>query len=429
MYVAARGGEAAIQHAERLYHELKASFDAETVRAIERTMPYLIDRVMGEGSLYAPDLAALALAQTGGDVYEAVLMLRAYRSTQPRLAYAQPITSDDMLVVRRISAAFKDIPGGQVLGPTLDYSHRILQLEVLEGGETGDGGRRTADNDSAPVAASELHRLPSPVSPSFPLVADWQRDAGLLPALPEHDTIAAADIPDVTREPLLFPASRAHRLQSLSRAETGGVLALGYANMRGYGSVHPTINEVRLAYADVNVMHPITGEPFSIGRIRVSQAEIVTTFKGEADNPELALGFCATMGWNEVKTIAGSMLDMAMDLPEPHPSHTEEYVLYHTDPVESSGFCIHYKLPHYVTFGSDLDAMRAVRMMAPAHSGKNGFYGEGKNLSTATPGVYAEQEDDGRSDSEAATGLAVSRPGVRAASSPVSDPLPTQEHP
>jgi len=286
-----------------------------------------------------------------------------------------------------------------------------------------EGGRGKVEGDQH-MASDLIPPSPFPHSSSYPLVADWQRDAGLLPVLPQQDEVVAADIPDVTREPLLFPASRAHRLQSLSRAETGGVLALGYANMRGYGSVHPTINEVRLAYADVNVMHPITGEPFSIGRIRVSQAEIVTTFKGEADNPELALGFCATMGWNEVKTIAGSMLDMAMDLPEPHPSHTEEYVLYHTDPVESSGFCIHYKLPHYVTFGSDLDAMRAVKMMAPAHSGKNGFYGEGKNLSTATPGVYAETGDGGRSDSEAATGLAVSRPP-----SPVSVSVPAQEHP
>ena len=45
--------------------------------------------------------------------------------------------------------------------------------------------------------------------------------------------------------------------------------------------------------------------------------------------------------------------------PAPHPAHTEEFVLYHTEPVEASGFCIHYKLPHYVTFQSGLDALRA----------------------------------------------------------------------
>src|SRR5262245_36070225 len=124
-YVAARGGEQAIQQAERFFQQLNGPIDATFVHAVEQLIPYLVDRVMGEGSLYTPELAALALAQTGGDLYEAVLLLRAYRSTQPRLAYAEPIDDTTTTVVRRISAAFKDIPGGQVLGPTLDYSHRI----------------------------------------------------------------------------------------------------------------------------------------------------------------------------------------------------------------------------------------------------------------------------------------------------------------
>jgi alpha-D-ribose 1-methylphosphonate 5-triphosphate synthase subunit PhnI len=379
MYVAARGGEAAIQNAEQLFHDLKANFDAATLRMIEATMPYLIDRVMGEGSLYAPELAALALAQCGGDLYEAVLMLRAYRSTQPRLGHAQAVQLGEMLTVRRISAAFKDIPGGQVLGPTLDYSHRILRLDTLNATSTPaqqQGAEQPGNTAGEPSGDASSGR--------FPLLADWQRAQGLLPALARHDNGTAT--PDVTREPLLFPAPRPIRLQSLSRADTGGVLALGYANMRGYGSVHPTINEVRLGYADVTLKHPISGKHFSIGRVRLSQAEIVTNHKSP-DGPALGLGFCATLGWNEVKTIAGAMLDMAMSLPEPHPSHTEEYVLYHTDPVEASGFCIHYKLPHYVTFGSSLDATRAVSI---AHKGEDGYYGDGSALRTGMPGVFSE---------------------------------------
>ncbi|MCS6848311.1 MAG: carbon-phosphorus lyase complex subunit PhnI [Anaerolineae bacterium] len=396
MYVAARGGEGAIQNAERLYRELIGHFDAETVRTIERAMPYLIDRVMGEGSLYAPELAALALAQSGGDLYEAVLMLRAFRSTQPRLAYARVVDAERMLVVRRISAAFKDIPGGQVLGPTLDYSHRVLDLAVLEGEPTTQPrGHEELEKDE-PFESLYLRGEKN----HLPLVADWQRDAGLLPMLPVHPCQEATEIPDVTREPLLFPAPRAMRLQSLSRADTGGVLALGYANMRGYGAVHPTVNEVRLGYADVEIVHPITGEPFSIGRVRVTHAEVVTAVEaapagndasaGEPAKLQLALGFCATVGWNEVKTIAGAMLDMAMDLPDPHPSHTEEYVLYHTDPVESSGFCIHYKLPHYVTFGSELDVVRSVGA-AKKVSGLGDYYGDGSGLAAGMPGVYSER--------------------------------------
>jgi len=116
-YVAARGGEEAIQQAERLYRALNGRVSIEQVRSIEQHLPYLVDRVMGEGSLYAPELAALAIAQTGGDLYEALLLLRAYRSTQPRVAYAEPVTDSSLLTVRRISAAFRDIPGGQVLRP------------------------------------------------------------------------------------------------------------------------------------------------------------------------------------------------------------------------------------------------------------------------------------------------------------------------
>jgi alpha-D-ribose 1-methylphosphonate 5-triphosphate synthase subunit PhnI len=348
-YVAVRGGEEAIQAAEELYHRLNGAIDADFVARIARQMPYLVDRVMGEGSLYAPELAALALAQTGGDHYEAVLLLRGYRSTQPRIGYAEPIESDYTLTVRRISAAFKDIPGGQMLGPTLDYSHRLLRLDLLN-------GRQQTTDDEQPSASSTQ---PSVLSAqlSFPAVADWQRANGLIAPVPEADPSDPATLPDVTREPLSFPAPRPHRLQMLARADTGGVLALGYASMRGYGMAHPTVNELRLSFADVRVRHPVTGAIFSAGRVRISQCEVAS--KSAGGPAPITLGFTATFGWNEVKTIAGSMLDLEMRSATPrHPAHSEDFVLYHTEAVESSGFCIHYKLPHYVTFASAIDALR-----------------------------------------------------------------------
>ncbi|MBC7810349.1 MAG: carbon-phosphorus lyase complex subunit PhnI [Burkholderiales bacterium] len=353
MYVATKGGEAAIQESEKLFHALKGQPTRDLVHAIADTLPYLVDRVMGEASLYAPELAALAIAQSGGDLYEAVLLLRAYRSTQPRLAYASPVTPDKTLTVRRISAAFKDIPGGQVLGPSLDYSHRILKLDILDGAapDSDSNGNTTSDE-----TAVDDTKPDTPASPSYPFVADWQRSAGLLAALPVHETRLPADIPDVTRDPALFPAPREHRLQALARADTGGVLALGYASMRGYGLIHPTVNELRLSHAEIEVTHPVTGEKFSAGRVRVSQAEVVTS----ADKTGLSLGFAATLGWNEVKLIAAATLDLEMNQAEPHPAHTEEFVMYHTEPVEASGFCIHFKLPHYVTFASSLDNLRKV---------------------------------------------------------------------
>ncbi|MGQ9908655.1 MAG: carbon-phosphorus lyase complex subunit PhnI [Candidatus Flexifilum sp.] len=362
MYIAARGGEAAIQASEALYHRLKGPVTPELVRQIETALPYLVDRVMGEGSLYAPELAALAIAQTGGDLYEAVLLLRAYRSTQPRLAYAHPVTADDLLTIRRISASFKDIPGGQILGPSLDYSHRLLRLDVLD----EDGATRRDAEAAAPVdrgedpldGADADRTTAAALTGRYPLVAEWQRQNGLLLPAPPPPELHPADIPDVTRDPILFPAPRPHRLQALARADTGGVLALGYASMRGYGLIHPTVNELRLAYAEVNVTHPITGETFSAGRVRVSQGEVASP--AEDKRKGLQLGFTATLGWNEVKLIAGATLDMEMNQSDPHPAHEEEFVLYHTESVEASGFCIHFKLPHYVTFTSVLDRLRQV---------------------------------------------------------------------
>lgn len=335
-YVATRGGERAIEQSERLFREELGEIDAAKVSGIKSALPYLVDRVMGEASLYDEDLAALALAQTGGELYEAVLLLRAWRTTQPRLCVAAPVEQEALFTHRRISAAFKDIPGGQVLGPTLDYAHRILAADVLKGG------------CYVPVPVTPADQ-PSPAH--VPAVSAWQAGNGLLD-LPDPDPATGNAIPDLTREPLLFPAKRAHTLQSLARAETGGALALGYAAMRGYGQAHPTVNEVRLSEAEVVVRHP-DGRSFSAGRVKVSQAEVVDK-KGE----KLSLGFAATFGWNEVKCISAATLDLNSPDAEKGSATEEEFFLYHTEGVESSGFCIHFKLPHYVTFQSSLDAMR-----------------------------------------------------------------------
>ena len=335
-YVATRGGERAIEQSQRLFRADLGTITPGRVAEIRAALPYLVDRVMGEASLYDEDLAALALAQTGGELHEAVLLLRAWRTTQPRLSVADPVTQDGLFTHRRISAAFKDIPGGQVLGPTLDYAHRVLATEVLSGDSFRPDPVQPADR---PAPARQ------------PSVAAWQAENGLLePAVP--DTTTGNDIPDITREPLLFPAKRAHRLQSLARAETGGTLALGYAAQRGYGQAHPTVNELRLAEAEVVVRHP-RGTRFSAGRVKVSQAEVVSK-----SGARLGLGFAATLGWNEVKVIASATLDLNAEGAPKGAATEEEFFLYHTEGVESSGFCIHFKLPHYVTFQSSLDAMR-----------------------------------------------------------------------
>jgi alpha-D-ribose 1-methylphosphonate 5-triphosphate synthase subunit PhnI len=344
-YVATRGGERAIAQSERLYRAELGQIDAARVAEIQRALPMLIDRVMGEASLYEPGLAALALAQSGGDLYEAVLLLRAWRTTQPRLTIAEPVLQDQLFTHRRISAAFKDIPGGQILGPSLDYAHRLLATGVLQG---------------QPYVPAPVEPATTPAPARQPSLATWQKAQGLVADTDRID-VAPNDIPDLTREPLLFPAARAHMLQSLARADTGGMLALGYSAMRGYGNAHPTVNELRLAEAEVRVRHP-RGTVFSAGRVKVSQAEV--TSKGKSGL--LELGFCATLGWNEVKVISGATLDLNAPGAAKGSPVEEEFFLYHTEPVEASGFCIHFKLPHYVTFQSSLDALRGAKAMAPA---------------------------------------------------------------
>lgn len=348
-YVATRGGERAIDQSERLYRAELGPIDAARVAEIRRALPMLIDRVMGEASLYEPDLAALALAQSGGDLYEAVLLLRAWRTTQPRLTIAEPVLQDQLFTHRRISAAFKDIPGGQILGPSLDYAHRLLATGVLQG---------------QPFVPAPVQPAATPAPARQPSLAAWQKAQGLV-ADPARADVAPDDIPDLTREPLLFPAQRAHTLQSLARADTGGMLALGYSAMRGYGNAHPTVNELRLAEAEVRVRHP-RGTVFSAGRVKVSQAEV--TSKGKSGL--LDLGFCATLGWNEVKVISGATLDLNAAGAAKGSPVEEEFFLYHTEPVEASGFCIHFKLPHYVTFQSSLDALRGAKAATPAEPEK-----------------------------------------------------------
>jgi alpha-D-ribose 1-methylphosphonate 5-triphosphate synthase subunit PhnI len=43
------------------------------------------------------------------------------------------------------------------------------------------------------------------------------------------------------------------------------------------------------------------------------------------------------------------------------PTQDAEFVLYHSDNVEASGFVQHLKLPHYVDFQSELELLRRLR--------------------------------------------------------------------
>ena len=238
MYVAVKGGERAIANAHRLLADARRgdrSVPEISVAQIEAQLSLSVDRVMGEGSLYDRGLAALAIKQARGDLIEAIFLVRAYRTTLPRFGFSEPVATDHMSVRRRISATYKDLPGGQLLGPTFDYTHRLLDFALAAEGET-----------EAPATAPFVSDAP------MPRVTDIIGDDDLIeanPAVPEGTPVG-----DLTRDPLAFPAERDLRLQNLVRGDEGFLLALGYSTQRGYGRTHPFVGEIRFGEVERRVL-------------------------------------------------------------------------------------------------------------------------------------------------------------------------------
>lgn len=352
-YVAVKGGRQAIDNACDLlsYQRQKGCSAPLGVDQIEEQLYLGVDRIMSEGGLYAPRLAALALKQAAGDTFEASFMLRAYRATQPRMLPSLPRSMAKMRIIRRISAAFKDIPGGQILGPTSDYTLRLLDFDLLE----DDEQRRRVFREKLLERLDVTQELPD----SFPKIVEILRHDGLLV---EKDSLAGEAEPfDLTRRSLVFPAPRSATLQGLARGETGAMLTLAYSSMRGYGNVHPFIGELRVGYIPLEVLHPLSGRPYKIGDIKVTEAEVVAqyTVAGESGPPRFTLGYGLCFGQNELKAISMAILDRTIRSEETStPAEDQEYVLSHIDGIEAMGFCNHWKLPHYVDFQSSLDRLR-----------------------------------------------------------------------
>lgn len=361
-YVAIKGGGKAIQAAESALEFLRTQEGdagaALTLPAIENQLRLLTSRVLSEGGLYHPRLAALAIKQMQGDTLEAAFALRAYRSTKPRLLETPIQDTGKMRLIRRISSAFKDIPGGQMLGPTFDYVLRLMRLDLAD--ESPDAFRKVARRF---MANTPDENLPD----TFPKVVDGLRAEGLLPPL-VHTSEKAFDI---TREPLVFPVSRSAALATMARGETGSLLAIAYSNMRGYGDVHPTIAELRVGYLPVFLPHTVTGELVEAGEVLMTECEVVAMYESvDGDSlPLFTLGYGACFGHNEVKAISMAILDRSLQKGmregAGNPSEDPEFVLLHVDGVDSMGFASHYKMPHYVTFQSDMDRLRTTQSKFP----------------------------------------------------------------
>ncbi|MDR3515593.1 MAG: carbon-phosphorus lyase complex subunit PhnI [Azospirillaceae bacterium] len=362
MYVAVKGGEQAIDNAHRLLAEARRGDPAVpelTIEQIAQQLGIAVDRVMTEGSLYDRTLAALAIKQARGDITEAVFLLRAYRTTLPRLAVSEPIDTAVMTVQRRISATFKDVPGGQILGPTFDYSHRLLDFS-LAAAATVDAAASPAEPASASAERTDAATATGPT----PRVTDILNAEGLIEVETADDT---QPVGDITRQPLTFPADRDVRLQSLTRGDEGFLLALGYSSQRGYGKSHPFAGEIRMGTVAVEIIPEELGFAIDIGDIAVTECQMINQFQGSKTQPaQFTRGYGLTFGHCERKAMAMALVDRALRAEAlgedvTAPAQDAEFVLSHCDAVEASGFVEHLKLPHYVDFQSELVTVRTLR--------------------------------------------------------------------
>jgi alpha-D-ribose 1-methylphosphonate 5-triphosphate synthase subunit PhnI len=346
MYVAVKGGEQAIDAAHQLLAEERRgdpALPSITLDQIAQQLTLAVDRVMNEGSLYDRDLAALAIKQARGDLIEAIFLIRAARTTLARFGYAEPVDTRAMRVKRRISAAFKDIPGGQILGPTFDYTHRLLDASLA--GEHQPEQARTA---------------PAEIGATMPRVLELLGAEGLM----EQPSAAIAEPGDLTQDPLSFPAGRDLRLQNLARGDEGFLLALAYSTQRGYGRTHPFAGEIRLGAVEVSFTPEELGFSVVIGEITLTECEMINQFKGSATvKPQFTRGYGLGFGQCERKTMSMALVDRSLragELGEERvaPAQDEEFVLSHSDNVQATGFVEHLKLPHYVDFQSELVMLR-----------------------------------------------------------------------
>ncbi len=347
-YVAVSGGEEAIEASIRLleYYRSGTEKDLELDVIVEK-MALLVDRVMSEAGLYSKTYAALALKQCEGCPEEAVFLLRAYRSTLKRSYDSLVVDTRDMRLVRRISAAFKDIPGGQILGATYDYTHRLMNFAL--------------QREDASALCQQMHQSVEQQTPveiaSCGRVSDELKEEGLIDRFATDDR----EPYDVTQNLLEFPAPRSARLQTLSRADTGFISGLAYSVLRGFGQVHPTVGELRSGYVEIEVPYlEDSSESLWIGEILLTEVEVFNE-ADDKDQLKLACGYGAVMGRNENKAIAMAVLDHELDTSGDYPTQNDEFVLLHGDSLEMNGFISHLKLPHYVTFQSKLDAVRKTR--------------------------------------------------------------------
>ncbi|WP_220720867.1 carbon-phosphorus lyase complex subunit PhnI [Agarivorans litoreus] len=370
MYVAVKGGEKAIAAAHKLQAKRRRgdiNVAELSVEQISQQLSLAVERVMTEGGIFDRELAALAIKQASGDQIEAIFLLRAYRTTLPLLATCLPLNTGNMQVQRRISATYKDLPGGQQLGPTYDYSHRLLDFSLLAE-QQAEQGQPNQHSISQPTP-SEDEALTSNKQQAFSKVFSLLEQQGL--AEPESDS--GAEPADITQQAISYPCSRAARLQQLSRGDEGFLLSMAYSTQRGYGRNHPFAGEIRSGEVAIEICPEELGFEVEIGSITLTECEMINGFVSPQDkDAHFTRGYGLAFGFSERKAMAVALLDRSLQTerynePVSSPAQDEEFVLAHADNVEAAGFVSHLKLPHYVDFQSELELLRKMRQQGASH--------------------------------------------------------------
>jgi len=149
------------------------------------------------------------------------------------VGYTNVVDTGASQVDRRISGCFKDLPGGQLLGPTFDYTHRLLDPGLAEG------------------ATPETPETRAPEQARMMRVSDFLGQEGLLEPAPDGSAKPVPD--DIARTPMTYPLDRDARLQALARGDEGFLLSMAYSTQRGYARSHPFAGEIRIGEVELEL--------------------------------------------------------------------------------------------------------------------------------------------------------------------------------
>jgi len=369
MYVAVKGGETAVKNSRKLVAKARRGpKEIPEIRPeqIEHQLGLAVDRVMAEGALYDKKAAVKAIQQSQGDLVEAGFLVRAFRTTLKRFGNSRPVDTEKMQVLRRVSGAFKDIPGGQILGPTYDYTHRLIEF----GDEPDTEQQVLREPEGSNDRTISENRVP------MTRVVDILIRQGVMQQ--GQGELIGEKTEDLTRQPLKLPAKRSIRLQAMARGDEGFLLGSAYSLQRGFGlDRHPFLGELRVGFVEVMVTPPELGFEIKVGEIKVTECFMINRNNGtKQDAPRFESGYGLVFGQNERKAMSVSLLDRSLqnsekDTDEKYPARSQEFILSHCDNVESSGFVQHLKLPHYVDFQSELISIRSLRKKYRKNRKKN----------------------------------------------------------